>query len=152
MQYGLLHIILKEALKSDGCPICTLSASVMNNYFYWLLYENVNALHIRKRLIESGGYCNAHARLLYQTERREWADSMGTAIIYHDLIEDAIQGIERLSPKQRRTLFKDRWKGLFNRRKQSKEEGKQVLCPACSYQRQFEDIHINSLVEFLKLP
>ncbi len=152
-QHGLSYILMKEGLKTDGCPICTLLVSGMRRNFFWFLYENVNNLHIRKQLYESDGYCTAHAWLLYQIEREEWNDNLDVAIIYKDLVKKSFQNLEKkVTHKQEKSLisFFNRWKRCFSFGKAQKPVVKKPPCPACLHQQKLENVYISSLIESLR--
>ena len=106
-EHGLSYILMKDGLKADGCPICSLSVSGMRNNLFWFLYENVNNTYIRKQLYESNGYCSTHAWLLYHVEREEWNDGLDIAIIYKDLIKKATQTLEKANLHERNTSIFD---------------------------------------------
>lgn len=95
-KHGLNYARQKDALLADGCPICTLLFAGMQKYLYWFLYESVNDAHIRKRLLESKGFCREHAWQLYQIEREEWSDSLDAALLYEDEIKDAMRTLDDL--------------------------------------------------------
>ena len=154
-QHGLSYIILKEGFKTGGCPICALLVSGMRKNLFWILYENVNSVHVRKQLLESNGYCHTHAWLLYQVEREEWNDSLDVAIIYQDLIEKATRTLEKINFHERETSifgFMRKWKKRLNRKANQELTVSKPSCPACIHQQQMEDNHISSLIEALSLP
>ena len=154
-QHGLSYILMKDGLKADGCPICSLSVSGMRKHLFWFLYENVNNTHIRKQLYESNGYCSIHAWLLYQVEREEWNDSLDIAIIYKDLIKKATQTLENANLHERKTSvfdFVKKWQKWLNRRTDQELMTSKPSCPACLHQQEMEAIYISSLIESLALP
>jgi hypothetical protein len=152
---GLSYIILKDGFKADGCPICNLLVSGMYKNLFWLLYENVNSVHVRKQLIESNGYCHKHAWLLYQLERKEWNDSLDVAIIYQDLIKKATEALEKIDLHERETSifsFVRKWKKHSNSITDQEPVTSESSCPACIHQQQIEDNSISSLIEALATP
>ena len=96
-----------------ACPNCiTVNASVvrtLKSHFY----EFVNDPESRVRLRESRGYCREHAALLPRT-----GDALGTAIIYADLTDLAIEQLKAAPPKP----------GIFSRKTIAK---KLAPCTAC---------------------
>lgn len=77
----VIYSRLCDALEGEGCPICTLTKEVVNNYVKSLLYEYVNDSHTAERIIKGGGFCNLHSWLLYS-----YQEVLGTAIIYKRLV------------------------------------------------------------------
>ncbi|MFA3783437.1 DUF6062 family protein [Melioribacteraceae bacterium 4301-Me] len=77
----LSYFKLIELFEEDGCPICNGNKKEAYNYLDNLLYENVNDNKIRNQLRSSLGFCKEHSQLLIQIN-----DSLGTAIIYNDLL------------------------------------------------------------------
>jgi len=72
---------LTEFFPKKGCPICSKNHESAYNYLDNLFYENVNDSEVREILINSFGFCKEHSQLLLQI-----GDSLGTAIIYADLL------------------------------------------------------------------
>lgn len=143
-KHGLNYAQQKDALSADGCPICTLLVTGMRKYLFWFLYESVNDAHIRKRLLESKGFCREHAWQLYQIEREEWSDSLDAALLYEDGIKDAMRALDGLkwampSFKPKRWLFRNLSHPPLSPFIPKKE------CPACEHQRQLEWIILGSL-------
>lgn len=154
-RYGLSYILMKEGLKADGCPICTLLVSGMRRNLFWFLYENVNNLHIRKQLYESDGYCITHAWLLYQIEREEWNDNLDVAIIHRDLVKKSVEALQKNIPniKGKSSFnFLKKWFKYFRDKKAQKQITEKTTCPACLHQQKLENVYIGSLIESLTIP
>lgn len=79
----LNYFKLIEAFNETECPICKRNYEISYNYVDNLLYENVNDGVVRKQLGNSLGFCKEHWQLLLKI-----GDSLGTAIIYNDLLND----------------------------------------------------------------
>lgn len=148
-KHGLHYVQQKDALSSDGCPICTLLVAGMRKHLFWFLYQNVNDVFSRKRLLESKGFCKTHAWQLYQIERDEWSDSLDVAILYGDQIRDAVRtldGLKRTLPslKPKRGFLHNLLKSKSLSPFCPKEE-----CPACEYQHEMESNRIGSFIQSL---
>lgn len=151
-KHGLGYAQQKDALSSDGCPICTLLDTGMRKYLFWFLYESVNDAHIRKRLLESKGFCRIHAWQLYQIERDEWGDSLKAVLLHEDVIREAmsaLDGLKRAMPsfKPKRWLFRNLSKSKVLSPFIPKKE-----CLACEHQRQMEENRIYFFIESLGEP
>lgn len=83
--FGLALIYLKRALQEEGCPICRCIAEHEERYLRFLLWENVNDIETRTRLMESLGFCRRHAQQMLQMEREELGMVLGNSIIYESL-------------------------------------------------------------------
>jgi uncharacterized protein DUF6062 len=110
---------LLEALGAPGCPVCSLRRVAVHRYLDGVLYESVNDVNLRRALIRSRGFCPEHA-----WELVDFADSLGTAIIYTDQIARAlgdVQDARGRSGGKRSLAARD----LMRRR------APEAPCPAC---------------------
>src|SRR5512145_3089731 len=73
-----------------GCPICRFVGHTVQGYLKSLFYENVNDPETRLQLRLTHGFCYDHAWLLLEGEI---GDALGTAIIYHDVVNFTVKGI-----------------------------------------------------------
>jgi len=77
---------LLDACTRAGCPVCRLTLRSVARFFDSLAYENTNDPGIRAELRASRGFCNRHA-----WQYAEQRDSLGTAIIYRDILRDVLR-------------------------------------------------------------
>jgi len=131
----------------------------MRKHLFWFLYQNVNDVLSRKRLLESKGFCKTHAWQLYQIERDEWSDSLDVAILYGDQIRDAmrtLEGLKRALPslKPKRGFFHNLLKSKSPLYPSFSKGGRgdfcpKKECPACEYQHEMETNRIGSFIQSL---
>lgn len=81
------HELIKSC-SQPGCPICQLVKKAVQGYLKSLFYENVNDPETRLELRQTLGFCYEHAWLLLD---EEIGDALGTAIIYHDVVNFTIK-------------------------------------------------------------
>ena len=77
------------ALGQPGCPVCRATRQAVSTYLEAISYESVNDVSLRERLGRSLGYCAPHGQ--------EWLslkDSLGTALIYHDVFGRVLTALE----------------------------------------------------------
>jgi len=133
---------LKEALRQEGCPLCTLVQEDSERSLYFLFYENVNDVGIRTKLRASWGFCNWHIWLATQYHEHK----LGIAIIYKDLLQAEVAQLEayRLPWKTGRR----RSGRLFNRKPLKVEKPKE-RCFTCGVIRFLEQIYMETLLDSL---
>jgi|LSQX01.2.fsa_nt_gb hypothetical protein len=73
---------LFDRMTGNDCPICSLLQTRVESFMQSILYEGVNDPKIRASILQSRGFCNAHAYQLLAL-----GDPLGHAIMYYDLIE-----------------------------------------------------------------
>jgi hypothetical protein len=83
------HELIKLCAE-PGCPICRFVGRGVQGYLKSLFYENVNDPETRLELRHTRGFCADHARLLLDNEI---GDALGTAIIYHDVVNFTLKGM-----------------------------------------------------------
>jgi len=88
MKKDTVFFELQEHMAENRCPICSLINKRIRQAMDAFLYESVNDLVVRRKLKESRGMCNYHARKLMEA-----GDPIAHAIIYRDLIEQAKEDI-----------------------------------------------------------
>lgn len=76
---------LLDAMKGRGCPVCLLLEMYSDRYIDSLLYESVNNISLRAKLITSGGFCIEHSKKLLRFGYKGY--SLGISIIYRDLVD-----------------------------------------------------------------
>jgi hypothetical protein len=82
---------LLEACRKSGCPICNLEQESAERYLDNHFYENVNSPAWRDRLRSSLGFCHEHAWL---GVNQRLGDALGFAMIYRDVIETILRGLD----------------------------------------------------------
>lgn len=85
-RFGLAEAELKAAFRQEGCPICRLRREAERRYLFHLLWENVNDLSTRTRLVHSSGFCATHTWELLHMELQQFGDALGNGILYEDLL------------------------------------------------------------------
>lgn len=76
-----------------GCGWCEIELTAEYRYLDGLSYENINDVGVRNTLRAARGLCNHHAWRFVDVAR----DSLGLAIIYHDIIRTLIGEMRRLA-------------------------------------------------------
>lgn len=89
----LITLQIKLACRQAGCPLCRLRHDSERRYLFGFLWENVNDGALRKHLVRALGFCPNHAWQLQAIEETRWSDGLGTAIVYEDLTERALQAL-----------------------------------------------------------
>ncbi len=106
---GIAYAELVSVLDEAGCPICCLAARGVSRSLDGLSHESVNDPGVRTELRAARGFCNFHAWQFVEQVR----DGLGTAIIYADLLEDAVTRLRMTSTSH--TSVRDRlargWRG-----------------------------------------
>lgn len=141
-----------EALQAGDCPICVTGKRSVARYLDTLLYECVNDPGVRRRTRAAHGFCRLHAWQL-----RRHGGALGLAIIYRDVVRDAVATLDgadynpgaRLSP---RALVEAVDK---NRPHSATTDLVGALrphgdCPACRIQRQSEAMYVDVLLDHLQ--
>jgi hypothetical protein len=124
------YCALLDAFGKDGCPICRLMAEYSLNYLDALFYEQVNDVHVRRKLRASRGFCNWHA---WQA-RQVASSALGVSIMARDLISEEMTRLDDLLRKAPPTRLRHGWQNT-NRLKSIRAfiwawQQKEV-CPAC---------------------
>ncbi len=88
----LFYHEIVEAIEKPGCPICNILEKEERNTLWDILYERVNDPGVREKFRRSLGLCRHHAWRLYELSRRDpLIGEPGPAIIYHDVLETAVE-------------------------------------------------------------
>ena len=139
MSFALLAIELEDALRAEGCAVCRLVQEGDQRYIRHFLWEGKNEGHMLLRLKRSLGLCHHHAWLLAETESRVEKDGLGTATLYEWLM-----GITH------ETLGQAREAGSLEAAKRLADSlHPDEPCPACAIRREFEEIVLWGLQQFL---
>jgi hypothetical protein len=100
MSFGITIVQLQLALRQPGCPICSMQEQAGARYISNLLWESVNDVETRERIIASLGYCPEHTLLLASMEVNRHGSVMGTSIIYEHLAQVVIHRLETWRPEK----------------------------------------------------
>ena len=139
---------LHDALAQPGCAVCRLGAASADKHVESLLWEGVNDPERREELRRAQGFCHKHAWSLVRT-----GASLGSAIMMHDLLENALRAMDDAACEARRPWSLRRvYQNLKRRRPRRMTVGlvtrlePQVACPACAWADKIERIYVDSLV------
>lgn len=94
MKRNIIWHELFERFDVESCPICELMSDRIRKSMDSFLYEAVNDSVLRDKIKRSGGFCSCHAHML-----ADMGDPLAHALIYGDLIRDAVDNIEKAVPK-----------------------------------------------------
>ena len=97
-------ILLKDAFRQKGCPICYLQERGDARYIFSILYEMVTDWPVRVGFVDSLGYCHEHAWAQQMTEKEQWGDGMGTATMYESVLEQNLAGLDQFIKATRREI------------------------------------------------
>lgn len=75
-----------ELFKEQDCPVCLMMEEWQSKFLDEFFYECVNDRTMRKRIMETGGFCKKHAKAMIKK-----GDPLGHSIIYTVLIDDYIK-------------------------------------------------------------
>ncbi len=146
-RFALAEVELKAAFRQEGCPVCRVEQEAAARYLFHLLWENVNDLTTRVRLVHSNGFCPAHAWQLYRMETEHFGDAMGNGIIYEDLLQRVDAALRDLAgqpaPKPRSSW----WRRAASPADMPAGLAGGEPCPACARGRETAQRIIGWLVE-----
>jgi hypothetical protein len=108
-QKSLPYFELCDALRADGCPVCSLLVKHSMTALDTLLYEQVTDPAARDRLREAHGLCNWHAWMLLRIP----AGRAGVALIYETLLGHQIEALQALQQSLRPQPWWRRLVGLL---------------------------------------
>src|SRR5918911_2541932 len=81
---------MRQMFQQPGCPVCALALRAVGRFIETISYEQVNDLSLREELRAAGGFCHTHAyRWL-----REARNVLGTALIYRDVLNAMLGGLD----------------------------------------------------------
>jgi hypothetical protein len=81
---------LRLASHKTGCPVCTLIHRAGTRYMEGIFNESMLDPVVRQKLVKSLGFCYNHT---WQSINLKLSDALGHAILYQDLVKDAIKKI-----------------------------------------------------------
>jgi len=82
-----LHALM-DACSQPGCPLCTVTQAAVERYISGLFYESILDPISRRKLRNSLGLCQKHARLVLDAGL---SDALGLAILYEDLVGKVLE-------------------------------------------------------------
>ena len=127
---------LLDALKENGCAICTLIKKSVHKSMDDFLYERVNDPGVRKEIRESFGFCNRHA-----WQMQKFGDGFGLSIIYHYLLGLLIDKTDK--QMDAKTLIK----GLLQDKEMRNFQKIQNTCMVCKEAKEVERRYIEVFIE-----
>jgi len=134
----LSYFELLESLQSaKGCALCEMQERSTHRYMESLLYESVNDPDLRKKLLQSRGFCGRHADILLS-----FGDGLGVAILYQDQVEQALDLLQRLGSMSNKKLLKNA----------CTEWEKRTSCPVCLLEDKDNALRISDLLGGLSEP
>jgi hypothetical protein len=103
MAFALSVVMLEEALKKPGCPVCRMSHDAAIHSVDSFLWENTNDPGARKPINDAYGFCPEHTRLLVASELSTSGIALGVNMIYELLAKIVSQDLKKQERKQRVT-------------------------------------------------
>jgi len=171
----IIYVSLVQAIQRGGCPICRLVSEAEEHSLRSLLYEHVNDPHMRKKIVESMGFCPYHFWMLVDLALEDPAlgGGLGPAIILEDLISRYLNGYRNPTSecflcKQRREFDEIYTKSFAEKIKQTdlldryRDSRRSVLCRKHfnavmdalaneEWRKRLEDVQCSKLAELLEL-
>jgi hypothetical protein len=135
----VLYHELLDAQRGEGCAVCRLSLRAGDSYINALLYEGVVDVGLRQRLRDARGPCHTHAWRM----ARKRGSVLGTAIIYRDVVNTLLKGLET---PDKRTV----WGG--GRDSAAKRLAATAACPACQLEADAVRRAIKTLLKHIADP
>jgi hypothetical protein len=103
---------LRKAFALGGCAICTVVHASERKGIHSFLYEGMMSPSLRKKFLDSGGFCSRHFWMAKEIEEETWRrGSIAVAILCEDLTRQANAGLANLAavePNSQTTLFRHR--------------------------------------------
>ena len=81
---------LRLACHKPACPVCTLIQRAGARYMEGTFNESMLDPGVRQKLVNSLGFCYEHS---WQSINLKLSDSLGQAILFKDLVKDALKKI-----------------------------------------------------------
>jgi len=81
---------LRLACHKPGCPVCNLIQRAGARYIEGIFNESMLDPGVRQKLVDSQGFCYEHT---WQSINLKLSDALGHAILYQDLVRDAMRKI-----------------------------------------------------------
>src|SRR5438105_4206992 len=122
---------VREALREPGCAVCRLTLRSVGRLIKSVAYEQVNDPPLRKELRLAHGFCNPHAHRWL----REARNTLGTAIIYRDVISAALRDFDAQPTG-----------GILRALRGADKRDVSRACPACRVQSEAEGRYVDALL------
>jgi hypothetical protein len=139
-----------EILSTGRCPACELTRQKAIHYIDHALYGLVTDPQAQNLFADTGGYCRRHGEMLLKIP---WGSALGVAILYHRLIEDAVEALkegtgEMTAGTKRNTAAAGLFSGRGGAKKLARDPGSD--CLACNVERETEHGVLHTLTETLR--
>ncbi len=135
-------VALAALLAGPGCPLCRLRSDASRRYLRSILYESVNDVGFRERLLAGRGFCRDHGREALALDRAQSGGSLGAAILFASIIGRRLE--ELRSPTERG--------GRRRRRGRAPADDDAARCPVCEKVVEAQDAGMGRLLERLSVP
>lgn len=146
---------VKGALAQEGCPICRLTAEVVERHLDFMLWERVTDPDLRREVRQARGFCREHTWALVRA-----GASLGIAILLQDVLQDLCTVLENNASQQTGRARRSRrgLRGLggarpaedvINALSSQLEPQDGQRCPACVQRQMMEDIYLDVLLDNL---
>lgn len=97
MSNDMTRYELYDRLCNQKCPVCEIINFRISQHMECILYESVNDKDLRTKVREGNGFCNFHSFMLLRK-----GDPLAHAIIYSDLIENALSELDAKVAKKKK--------------------------------------------------
>lgn len=129
---------IEDALTEGGCPVCAMGKRAGHNYLNNLVFENVNNVAVRKRLMSTLGMCGRHSRQMLTFP----GGRPGISTLEQSFMEEALKLLRTYrgdmpTPRRRRMagLIKYIEDEIFSsRRPVPSDQDKHYTCEVCQYE------------------
>jgi hypothetical protein len=92
----LVDVRLLDALRADGCPICTVRARAERGILDTIINERVLDRGFRAGLERTEGFCRRHVAELVATDRRESGGTLGASLLLAAILDRRTSGLAGL--------------------------------------------------------
>jgi hypothetical protein len=139
---------LAEACAHPGCPVCGCLDDVARRHLRAILAEHVTDPLSRARIAAAWGFCATHATALRDMPEA----ALGTAIVYHGLVEQALRWLDEAAPSARTRGGRRAWRALVGRprRPPGEPRPRRERCPVCVELVAAEACHLDALLAGLE--
>lgn len=145
MEKHTIYFELKEELERPDCPICVLREKAVDGYMDTLLYEEVNDVGVREQIRKARGFCRLHSWQL-----RAMGDPLAHAIIYRDLINDALKMLSGSLMGHVKLAGRSFLRGTKSLEILAGSLKQKTQCPVCRRARETEVRYLSSLLNYLR--
>lgn len=145
----VLYYELLDAFGKPGCPVCANLERGSLKALGDMLYEQVTDPASRRRLLESGGFCNWHTWMLPRVQN----SPLGAALIYGHLLQEALERLKTSRHIRRESFGRRLWRRLIRKPRDSsplpgwwRHRG---TCPLCALAGQTEMESLRMILRFM---